>query len=583
MKKLKIVILLIFIFISIYFIITYNKYHEYYLNRLKYKTSKIVSLKSAPRGNIYDKNGILLVGNKLTKNLVLTSKNEDEIKNILKQINKLFPNKSIKTLNNIVNKGYIYEDKILIEDLTDEMVQNILNSNINGITINEGYKRYYPYKDTLKNIFGSVSKITKENKDYYLKKGYDLNDEVGVSGLELEYEEYLKGVKAKYKVNADNSLTLISKEKKGNDLYLSIDISLVNKINEIIDDELIKAKKMPNTDYLNDTYVIISNPNTGQIIAFNGQRYINDETFTDISLNNILSSFTLGSVVKGATISIGYKYNLIDQNKKILDSCVKLKNIQEKCSFQRLGYLNDIKALEMSSNYYQFIIAIKLTGKEYVKNMQLDVTNKEFDIYRNMLCSYGLGCKSGIDLPNEKLGLIGDKISGDLLLNLAIGQYDTYTPIELITYINTLASKGEKRKPSLVSFIKDNDRVIYQNNFEVISNVDIDKKYYDRIFEGFYNVMNKGTGKGFMNYNLHPAGKTGTSESFLDTNNDGKIDTKTITLTMAGFFPYENPKYSIMVICPHASYNNSSNEYIYSISSKISRKITNLFYENNEY
>ena len=95
--------------------------------------------------------------------------------------------------------------------------------------------------------------------------------------------------------------------------------------------------------------------------------------------------------------------------------------------------------------------------------------------------------------------------------------------------------------------------------------------------------MNKGTGKGFMNYNLHPAGKTGTSESFLDTNNDGKIDTKTITLTMAGFFPYENPKYSIMVICPHASYNNSSNEYIYSISSKISRKITNLFYENNDY
>ena len=90
-------------------------------------------------------------------------------------------------MNNIVNKGYIYEDKILIEDLTDEMVQNILNSNINGITINEGYKRYYPYKDNLKNIFGSVNKITKENKDYYLKKGYDLNDEVGVSGLELEY------------------------------------------------------------------------------------------------------------------------------------------------------------------------------------------------------------------------------------------------------------------------------------------------------------------------------------------------------------------------------------------------------------
>ena len=410
-----------------------------------------------------------------------------------------------------------------------------------------------------------------------MENGYSIWDSVGISGLEKEYEEYLKGVKAKYKVNADNTLSLISPSKNGSDLYLSIDINLVNKVNDIIKEELINAKKKPNTEYLNDTYVIISKPKTGEIISINGQRYLNDDYFTDISFNNITSSFTMGSVVKGATISVGYKYNLIDYNKKVLDGCVKLANLTEKCSFQRLGYLDDIKALEMSSNYYQFLIAISLAGKKYIPNMKLEVSNNEFDIYRNMLASYGLGTITGIDLPNEKIGLIGKKVSPDLLLNLAIGQYDTYTPIELLNYINTLASKGEKRSPSLVYQIKNYGNVIYQNNYEIKENVDLSKEYYDRIFKGFYNVMNYGTGKGYMNYNLNPAGKTGTSESFLDTDNDGKIDTKTLSLTMAGFFPVENPEYSLVVVSPNASHNNSKKEYIYYITNRVSRKITDYF------
>ena len=138
-------------------------------------------------------------------------------------------------------------------------------------------------------------------KNYYLKKGYKLYEKVGISGLEREYEEYLKWTNAKYKVNNDNSLTLISHGKKGSDLYLSIDINLVNEINTIIKEELVKAKKHLNTQYLNDAFVIVGNPKTSEVYSLNGQRYLNDNTFTDISLNNINSAFTMGSVVKGAT------------------------------------------------------------------------------------------------------------------------------------------------------------------------------------------------------------------------------------------------------------------------------------------
>ena len=575
----KFTIIFFFVFISVYFIYNRKMLNSYYQDRLVFKTQKIVSIDDGLRGNIYDKNGILLVGNKKVYNLAYHYNENEDTFEILKFIQNNF-NINEDDFFKKINNSYKYEDIILKNNLTDGEVSLVLNSDVKGLFIKESFERYYPYNDTLKNILGSVGPIQKENKKYYLKKGYKLYEKVGISGLEKEYEEYLKGTNAKYKVNNDNSLTLISNGKKGSDLYLSIDINLVNEINTIIKEELVKAKKHLNTQYLNDAFVIVGNPKTSEIYSLNGQRFLNDETFTDISLNNINSAFTMGSVVKGATISVGYKYNLIEKGKKILDGCVKLKNKTEKCSFKELGYLDDVSALKMSSNYYQFLIAISLLGKRYTPNMDLNATEKEFNIYRDMLSSYGLGVITGIDLPNEKPGLKGNIISDDLLLNLAIGQYDTYTPIELFNYINTLAMKGSRISPSLVSTIKNNGIIIYKNNHEVVDNVQITNDDFNQIHKGFYEVMNNGTGLGFMNRNLSPAGKTGTSESFIDTNNDGKIDTKTLTLTMAGFFPYDDPKVSLIVVCPNTSHNNGKNkDYIYYLTSKISRRITNIFNE----
>ena len=575
----KFTIIIFFIFISVYFIYNRKMLNSYYQDRLVFKTQKIVSIDDGLRGNIYDKNGILLVGNKKVYNLAYHYNENEDTFEILEFIQNNF-NISEDDFFKKVNNSYKYEDIILKNNLTENEVSLALNSYVKGLFIKESFERFYPYKDTLKNVLGSVGHIQKENKNYYLKKGYKLYEKVGISGLEREYEEYLKGTNAKYKVNNDNSLTLISHGKKGSDLYLSIDINLVNEINTIIKEELVKAKKHLNTQYLNDAFVIVGNPKTSEVYSLNGQRYLNDNTFTDISLNNINSAFTMGSVVKGATISVGYKYNLIEKGKKILDGCVKLKNKTEKCSFKELGYLDDVSALKMSSNYYQFLIAISLLGKKYIPNMDLNASEKEFNIYRDMLSSYGLGIITGIDLPNEKPGLKGNIISDDLLLNLAIGQYDTYTPIELFNYINTLAMKGKRISPSLVNDIKNNDFIIFKNKHEVVDNVQISNDDFNQIHKGFYEVMNNGTGLGFMNKNLLPAGKTGTSESFIDTDNDGKIDTKTLTLTMAGFFPYDDPKISLIVVCPNTSHNNGKNkDYIYYLTSKISRRITNIFNE----
>lgn len=654
-KKISIYGIVILLFLFIIFILGYiNIYkHNFYARKLDDKQNKYISLTSAPRGRILDRNGNILVDNIGVKTIVYKKSNsvkktdEIEIAKKLADLITLDYNESIRELkdyyillnkketdnlitdkeydlyNNrklsnddlykykleriteemlstfndkdrltahiysLMNKGYKYEIKIIKDkDVTEEEYAKIIESNIKGVTGSISWERTYPYNNVLRKIFGTVSSrengVPNDKKRYYLNKGYSLNDRVGTSYLEEYYEEYLKGKKAIYKVNNDNTLTLIEKEEKGNDLVLSIDINLQMEVEKIIQDKIIAGKKLKNTEYYNHAYAIISNPNDGSILTMAGQR-LNENTneFSDISPNIINSAYTMGSVVKGASQTVGYQTNVIEPNKYMTDSCVKLYLVPEKCSFKRLGRINDITALKWSSNYYQFITAIKASGKTYRYNMKLNSTKDDFKRYRDTFASYGLGVLTDIDLPNEKPGIIGTKQADDLLLNLSIGQYDTYTPIELVQYINTIANNGKRIKLSLMNKIVDSDnKVIKKNDSKVLNDVELDNYYFERLKEGFRQVLDGGTGAGYTELKYKPAGKTGTSESFYDSDLDGKVDVKTISMSYAMFAPVDNPKYSLVVISPNVSHTNGKTEYIAYINKHISKEVSKILFEN---
>ena len=643
MKKKVIYGLLIAFFIICSFkLVSILKNKEYYTKLLDEKTNIYVYGISAPRGRILDCNGKVLVDNIGIKTIYynkikgITKSKELEIAGLLANIlsvdeatidelkeyylinnndgkylitdeeYKLFEERKItkeeieikkraritddmlnysskeKTqahIYSLMNKGYIYSKKKIASNLTEEEYAKIIESKIPGITGELSWDRIYLYGDTLKNIFGRIGSITKETKEYYLTKDYELTDTVGISYLENVYEDYLRGKKAKYKVGSDYTLTLLEEEQKGNDLILSIDIDMQIKTEEILKDKLILAKKYGNTEYFKDSYALVSDPLTGSIKAISGIRLNDDNTFSDISLNNINKSYTIGSAVKGATIAVGYKYKLIEPGKYINDSCVKLLFVPQKCSFKKLGKVNDLTALSNSSNYYQYMIAIKLTGNTYTPNMKLNATKEHFKKYREMLSSFGLGVKTGIDLPNEQTGIMGKTIADDLLLNLSIGQYDTYTPIEVLQYINSVAT-GKRIKLSLMQEIKSEEETLLENKSEVLNNVDLDKESLDRIKEGMKLVLSEGTGKFYVPQGLNFAGKTGTSESFLDTNNDNIVDTATISSTFTGFYPADNPKFSIVVITPNVSHKNGKTDAFYFGASKITKELVT-FLSNN--
>ena len=485
----------------------------------------------------------------------------------------------------LMNSGYSYSEKIIKENASyDEYAYFTENSLLlKGFNTKTTWKRIYPYGDTFKSILGTVGSIPKEEKDEYLALGYSLDDKVGLSNIEKQYESVLKGTKAVYRKISNNEVELVSESIRGNDIVLSIDIDLIKEINEIMDRNLIRAKNEANTNYFSKTYVVIQEPNTGEILAISGRQIIkenNDYITYDITPYALTDPMTPGSVIKGASMLVGFNTGVITLGEIMTDECVKLYNLPRKCSSHRVGTLNDIKALAESSNVYQFKIAMKVAGIDYTYNTKATVTEDAFNIYRNTFKQFGLGIKTEVDLPVESLGYSGTTIAPDLLLNYAIGQYDTYTPIQLSQYITTIASNGKRLKPRFLKEIYDiNDNLVEQVEPTILNIVDTKEEYLKRVQEGFASVMDDGLGKNVMGNSPLPAGKTGTSESFIDTNNDGKIDTETVSNAFVGYAPRDNPKMTITVTSPDVEDPNTNINYHSYVNRRIAREISNKFFE----
>ncbi len=494
----------------------------------------------------------------------------------------------------LMNQGYSYNEKTIKKYVTNEeyalVAENLYR--LKGFDTKTDWDRLYNYGNTFKSILGSVSTsesgIPYELKDYYLAKGYSLNDRVGTSYLEYQYEEILKGKKAKYKVSNTGTNILVEEGSRGNDIMLTIDIELQQAVEQILEEQIIKAKRDPNTRYYNKSFVIISNPNTGEIYAMAGAYVVMENgeyKVYDYTPGIIASSVVAGSMVKGASQIVGYNTGALEIGEIRNDNCIKVAGTPKKCSWKYLGNINDINALKYSSNTYQFHTAIKVGNGTYSYNKPLILDNSAFDIYRTTFKEFGLGIKTGIDLPNEKLGVTGTSTTPGLLLDFAIGQYDTYTPIQLNQYMNTIANGGTRLAPYLL-------KAVYEPTSEALTNaisvsqptilnvINTKKEYLDRVKLGFKAVMEYGgTGSGYISHSYNPAGKTGTSQALIDTDDDGIVDTETLTNTFSAYAPYDNPVVTFTVISPNVFASEHGSTTRSSVNIRIAKEVSKKFFE----
>ena len=496
----------------------------------------------------------------------------------------------------LMNKGYSYAEKIIKnKNVTEEEYAKISENidNLQGFNTKLDWVRVYLYGDTFKSTLGTVSSdtqgIPEELASVYLEKGYSLDDRVGISYLEYQYEDYLKGTKPVYKIGKNNNYEIVSYGSRGNDIVLTIDIELQKYLEDTLSEEVMNASNEPNTPYYNRSFAIISNPNTGEILAMSGKQVRTNSSgskeIVDYTPGIVTLPVTPGSVVKGASMLVGYKYGAINIGDTLKDECIKIKDTPEKCSWRTMGDIDDLYALRYSSNVYQYKIAIKVGEGNYEYNKALKIKEDAFNKYRDMYQSFGLGVKTGIDLPVESLGYTGTSKLPGHLLDFAIGQYDTYTPIQLSQYINAIANGGSRLKPYLLKEVyapsanKEEvfGELIYANSKKVLGAIDVEKQYLDRVRLGFNQVVTDGLGYGYMGNYTNSSGKTGTSQSFIDTNNDGVVDTETISTSFVGYSPSDNPKMSIVVVSPDISTPNENYQSL--VTKRISARLVNKYFD----
>lgn len=451
------------------------------------------------------------------------------------------------------------------EDVSDEEYAAVSQklSDMPGVNTTMDWDRKYPYGDTLRGIFGEVSTteegIPKELTEQYLAKGYSRNDRVGKSYLEYQYDDILKGKKKEMKYTTDKSGEVIDSKvinpgSRGDDLVLSIDVDLQKKTEEYLEKQISNLRSEGAKD-MDNALIVVQNPNNGDILAMAGKQIDKNGDLTDYDIGTFTSQYVVGSSVKGGTLLAGYQNNAIKVGEEMIDEPLKFAGGLTKHSyFNQDGKvrIDDKEALMHSSNVYMFKTALKLAGSPYTPNMSLptDITSAGQKL-RKGLNQVGLGVKTGIDLPNETNGQIEPLTDNPgNYLDLAIGQYDTYTPMQLSQYVSTIGNNGYRVQPHVGLEIRKATNketlgpVKEKVKGQVLNKVNNTQNEVNEVQEGFKMAFNEKDGTGYQSFKdteVPSAGKTGTAEVFQD--GEPRVNS-----TYIGYAPIKNPQLAFSIV-----------------------------------
>ncbi|MGR5939438.1 penicillin-binding transpeptidase domain-containing protein [Bacillus pacificus] len=301
------------------------------------------------------------------------------------------------------------------------------------------------------------------------------------------------------------------------------------------------------------------------------------------------SSYELGSTVKGATVLTGFETKAITPGTYFYDAPMKFKGTREKKSWKEFGNIDDLRALQVSSNVYMFHTALKIAGVDYVKNSSLNIKQEHFDKMRYYFRQFGLGVPTGIDLPNETAGQIGKKDNQPgFLLDYSIGQYDTYTPLQLVQYISTIANGGYRMKPQIVQEVREQTsqkdeigKVVHAVEPIVLNKIDMKEEYINQVKEGFRKVFQEGDGTGARAFQKHLINQQVKQEQhrrytvekvILEEMKKGERR-ECYNLTLAGYAPYDNPEVAFSVVVPWVMNDKSG------INSDIGKEVLDAYFE----
>ena len=486
---------------------------------------------------------------------------------------------------------------IQTDPLTDTQVALIASASkkLPGISISTSWDRKV-LETSLSSIVGTVSSeksgLPAEEVDAYLKKGYSLNDRVGTSYLEKQYEEVLQGKRTIKEIHLDKhgdmeSVENIEEGSKGKNIKLTIDLTFQDSVDSLLKSYFNSELANGGAKYSEGVYAVALNPKTGAVLAMSGMKH-NLETgkLTPDSLGTVTNVFVPGSVVKAATISSGWENGVLKGNQTLTDQPIVFQGSAAINSWYTPYYgsfpVTAVEALEYSSNTYMVQTALGMMGQTYQPDMTVKTNQLESAMgkLRATFSEYGLGAATGIDLPEESTGFIPKEFDLANYLYNAFGQFDNYTPMQLAQYVATIANNGVRLSPRIVEGVYDNNEqgglgeLVKQVDSTEMNKINISESDMAILQKGFYQVSH-GTSALTTGRSLSEgaavsiSGKTGTAESYVA---DGKKATNTNAVAYA---PSDNPQIAVAVVFPHNT--NLSN----TIGPSIARDIINLYNQHH--
>lgn len=503
--------------------------------------------------------------------------------------------------------GYAYSPQIVKSgdgtndefDVTDEEFAAVSErlADLPGVNTTTDWVRVRKSTNT---ILGTTTNptegIPKSNLDYYLARGYSRNDRVGRSFIEQQYEELLQGQKSIVKNIKDRTGRVVETKtiregEPGKDLVLTMDSELQEELEEIVSKVLMKAKSGPNSRALDRAFLVMLDPNNGEVLSLVGKQIVREKdtgkmVIRDYTFGTFTDVYVVGSTVKMATVLTGYQTGAARIGEVKIDEMLQIAGTRNKSSLWNPTYnripISDIKAIERSSNVYMFKTAIAIGGSTYRRGGALNTNNEAFDIIRDSFSSFGLGSMTGIDLPGEAVGHSTKPAHKGLLLDLSIGQFDTYTTLQLAQYVATIANGGYRIAPKVLKEIrepsKDGEhlgRLVQETDIKVLNRINNSDAEIARMRLGMHGTYygSDGTAKNiFQGKAYDGAGKTGTAQG--GTMVDGRYSS-TINLSHVGFAPYEKPEIAYAVVIPNVS---TTNRYV-SVQNDIVKEAVDAYFE----
>lgn len=471
---------------------------------------------AADRGLILDRNGVVLADNITTTSLVLIPsqiKNKEEVS---------------KNLSNILNVSKEEMDKHVYKEtsiervhpegrqLSFEVADRIDKLKYKGVYLVKESKRYYPNKEMLSHVLGYVG-----------------IDNQGLSGIELQYNDYLTGVDGAIKYFSDakgNSLKLSDiyvAPQQGMNITLTIDY----KIQESIERELNNIVSMFSPDM---ALAIVMDPNNGEILGMSSRPTFDSNNYKNIDIETInrnlpiWASYEPGSTFKIITTASAVNENVVDLFKDTFydSGHVIVSGTRIGCwKPSGHGMQTFLQVLQNSCNP-GFVKLGMLLGKE-----------KLFS-YINL---FGFGEKTGIDLNGEGRGILFPlNMVKDLeLATTAFGQGVSVTPIQQVRAVSAVVNGGDLYKPYIVKSIQEpSTNSIIKSYNPVLIRKTITKETSDIMKYALESVVAQGGGRYAYIKDYRVGGKTGTAQKV----ENGKYLVNNYIMSFMAVVPSNNPK-----------------------------------------